>query len=257
MTPRGTPDPRISSTTLFQRTLTLARPASRSHRIFSARNEFAPVHHRDFGGDVGKVERFLDGGIAAADDDDRLLAKEESVASRAGRNAEALECVLARQAEPLRLRPGRQNDRLRSDGTAAVAADAEGPLPEFERHDGVVFDAGADMFGLRAHLLHEPGALDRLGEARIILDVGGDHELTARLEPRQHQRPEKRASRIDGGGVAGRSRTDDDHALVREMGRTQDETPFLQPLRSMPARGGARSTALIWGARMGYNGGAC
>ena len=113
------------------------------------------------------------------------------------------------------------------DDAAAVAADAERPLPEFERHDGVVLDAGADVLGLRAHLLHQPGALDRLGEARIVLDVGGDHQLPARLETRQHQRLQQRARRIDGGGVAGRSRTDDDHALMRAMGRTQDEAPFF------------------------------
>ena len=40
----------------------------------------------------------------------------------------------------------------------------------------------ADMLGLLLHLLHQPGALDDVGEAGIILDVGGDGELAAGLD---------------------------------------------------------------------------
>ena len=40
---------------------------------------------------------------------------------------------------------------------------------------------GADMLGLLLHLLHQPGALDDVGEARVVLDVGGDGQLAARL----------------------------------------------------------------------------
>ena len=41
---------------------------------------------------VGQIERFLDRGVAAADDDDLLVAEEEPVAGRAGRDAEAAKC---------------------------------------------------------------------------------------------------------------------------------------------------------------------
>jgi len=37
----------------------------------------------------------------------------------------------------------------------------------------IVDEARADMLGLRLHLFHQPGPLDDVGEARIILDVGG------------------------------------------------------------------------------------
>ncbi len=81
------------------------------------------------------------------------------------------------------------------------------------------------MLGLRAHLLHQPGALDRLGEARIVLDVGGDHQLAAGLEARQQQRLQHGARGVDRRGVAGRPRADDDDALVRGTVRRSQEGP--------------------------------
>ena len=39
-----------------------------------------------------------------------------------------------------------------------------------------------DVLGLGLHLLHQPGALDDVGEARIVLDVGGDGQLAAGLD---------------------------------------------------------------------------
>ena len=70
-------------------------------------------------------------------------------------------------------------------------------------------DLGADMLGLLLHLLHQPGALDDVGEARIVLDVGGDGQLAARLHARDQHRLEHGARGIDGGGVAGGAGPDD------------------------------------------------
>jgi len=50
-----------------------------------------------------------------------------------------------------------------------------------------VDDAGADLLGLRLHLLHQPGALDDVGEAGVVLHVGGDGQLAAGLVALQHQ----------------------------------------------------------------------
>ena len=69
---------------------------------------------------------------------------------------------------------------------------------------------GADVLGLGLHLLHQPGALDDLGEARIVLDVGGDRHLPAGLAALDDDRLEHCTGRIDGGRVAGRSRAQDD-----------------------------------------------
>src|SRR6056297_4248161 len=51
----------------------------------------AAMNKRDPAGDIGQVQRFLDRGIAAADDRDRLFAVEKPVAGGAGRNPAALE----------------------------------------------------------------------------------------------------------------------------------------------------------------------
>ena len=66
------------------------------------------------------------------------------------------------------------------------------------------------MLGLLLHLLHQPGALDDVGEARIVLDVGGDGELAARLDALDQDRLQHGARGIDRGGVAGRAGADDD-----------------------------------------------
>ncbi len=73
---------------------------------------------------------------------------------------------------------------------------------------------GADMLGLRPHLLHEPGALDHLGEAGIVLDIGGGGELAAGLAAGDEQRLEHGAGGVDRRGVAGRAGPDDDDLVV-------------------------------------------
>ena len=75
-------------------------------------------------------------------------------------------------------------------------------------------DLGADMLGLRPHLLHQPGALDHVGEARIVLDVGGDGQLAAGLDAGDQHRLQHGARGIDGGRVAGRAGADDDQLGV-------------------------------------------
>ncbi|MCP1839205.1 hypothetical protein J2R78_002172 [Bradyrhizobium sp. USDA 4538] len=71
-------------------------------------------------------------------------------------------------------------------------------------------DLGADMGRLLLHLLHQPGALDHIGEAGIVLDVGGDGELPARLDALDQHWLEHRARRVDRCGVTGGAGPDDD-----------------------------------------------
>src|SRR5262245_35233027 len=87
-------------------------------------------------------------------------------------------------------------------------------------------DAGADMLGLCLHLLHQPGALADIGEAGIVLDVGGDRELSARLHALDQDRLQHCARGINGRGVPGWARADDHdfsvgglcHVLARPPG---------------------------------------
>ena len=81
--------------------------------------------------------------------------------------------------------------------------------------DVLLNDARADMLGLEAHLLHEPGPLDHVREARVVLDVRRDHELTARLEAGDHHGFEQGARRIDRRRIACWPRADDDELGMR------------------------------------------
>ena len=69
--------------------------------------------------------------------------------------------------------------------------------------------------GLLRHLLHQPGALDDVGEARIVLDVGRDGELAAGLDALDQDRLEHGAGGVDRRRIAGRARPDDDDLGVR------------------------------------------
>ena len=206
----------------------------------------AAMHDRHLRGEVGQEQRFLDRGIAAADHHDFLAAIEKSVAGGAGRYAETLELFFRRHAEPARLRAGGEDDRLGEIDVAAVAGQAERPLRQFELGDEIGDDFGADMGGLLLHLLHQPGALDHVGKARIVFHVGGDGELAAGLDALDQDRLQHRARRIDRGGVTGRAGTDDDD-LGMDGGRHR-QIPFLREFgqglsgkRPERHRGGAES----------------
>ena len=94
-----------------------------------------------------------------------LLRKKRAVAGGAGRDAEALEGLLGRQPEPLRLGAGGDDQRIAGVGGAAVAGQPERPSAELGLRDVVGDHRGADVLGLLLHLLHQPGTLDDVGEA--------------------------------------------------------------------------------------------
>ncbi len=206
----------------------------------------AAMHDGHLRGEVGQEQRFLDRGVAAADHDDFLAAVEEAVAGRAGRDAKALEFFFRRRAEPARLRAGGEDHGFGEIDVAAVAGQPERPLREVELGDEIGDDLGADMGGLLFHLLHQPRTLDHVGEARIVLDVGGDGELAAGLDALDQDRFQHRARRVDRGGVTGRAGTDDDDLGVNGGGHGQ--IPFfgdfgqdLSGKRPERHRGGAKS----------------
>jgi hypothetical protein len=68
---------------------------------FFAAQLVAPMHQGDVTGDVRQVKRLLDRRVAAADDGDRLVAVEETVAGGAGGNAATGIRFLGRQAQIL------------------------------------------------------------------------------------------------------------------------------------------------------------
>ena len=161
---------------------------------------------------VGEVQRFLDGGIAAANHGDISAAIEEAVAGGAGRHASALIGFLRRQAQPAGLRAGGDDHRVGQPDIAGIADAAERTLREIDVHDQVMKNFGADVAGLRLHLLHQPGALHRGREAGVVLHVGGDHQLAARLQAGHQHGRQAGARRVDSGGVAGGAGADDENS---------------------------------------------
>ena len=169
----------------------------------------APMHDRDLAGEVRQEQRFLDGGIAAADHQDFLAAIEKTVAGGASGYAIAAELLLRRQIEPARLRAGRQDQAVGQIGVAGIADERNGRGAEIDLVHMVGDDFGSDMGGLLLHLLHEPRALDDVGKARIVLDIGRNGELAARLHALDQDRIEHGACGVDRRGIASRAGTDD------------------------------------------------
>ena len=164
----------------------------------------------DLGREAGQVGRLLERGVAAADDGDLAVPEEEPVAGRARRHAAAAQAGLAVEPEPQRRRAGGDDHGLRAV-LGAAGPDAERALGEVDPVDVDVDDARAEALGLGAHRGHQLGALDAVREARVVLDVAGEHQLAARRRTGEDDRLEVRARGVDRGGQPGRAGADDDH----------------------------------------------
>ena len=81
-------------------------------------------------------------------------------------------------------------------------------------------ERGPESLGLLLEPLHEFGTHDSLGKTGKVLDLGGEHQLTAGLIARarrftfDHERSQIGPGRVDGGGESGRTRSDDDDAMM-------------------------------------------
>ena len=81
----------------------------------------AAVDQRHLGREVRQKQSLFHSRVPAADHDDFLTTVEEPVTGGTGRYAKALEMLLARQTQPLRLGPGGQDHRVGGVGGPAVA----------------------------------------------------------------------------------------------------------------------------------------
>src|SRR5690349_17723301 len=116
-------------------------------------------------------------------------------------------------------------------------------------------NACADVLGLRLHLLHEPRALDHVGEAWVVLDVGSDRELAAGLDALNQDRLQHGTRRIDGGGVASRTRADDDDFRVGSLShvlRPPDWASFGRLPPGRPETGRLFCPCPMYGLRASY-----
>jgi hypothetical protein len=107
---------------------------------------------------------------------------------------------------------------------SVARAQAERTLAEVELDDELGDHLHAVAERLLPHPVHEGGPADRLGEAREVLDVGGQHQLPAgqvdpdRLALEDH-RVEVRAAGVDGGRPGRRAGADDDERMRADVVR--------------------------------------
>ena len=79
------------------------------------------MYDRDPFGKVGQEDRFFDGRVAAADDDDLFVAIKESITGGAGRNAMTLEVLFGWQTQPAGLGAGTYDQAVAGEGIAGIA----------------------------------------------------------------------------------------------------------------------------------------
>ena len=116
------------------------------------------------------------------------------------------------EAQPLGRGAHREDQGVRLEA-ALRGLDPERPLRDVDP-GGVLEPAlGAEALGLLLEHLHHLRPGHAVREARIVLDVGREHQLTAELQPRDHDRLELGARRVDRRRVARRPAADDHHPV--------------------------------------------
>ena len=182
-------------------------------RIFLGPKPVPAMDHRDGRCDVRQIQRLLDRGIAASDDRDRFRPVEESVAGGAGRDPPPLVRLLGVEPEVSRGRAGRDDQRI-AGVCRGVAEQAQRPAREIGAGDVVMDESRVEPFRVPAHAFHQVRPLHAFGVARPVVDIGGGGHLAADLDSGDQHRREVGPGRIDGGGVAGRTRAQNEKSGV-------------------------------------------
>ncbi len=96
----------------------------------------------------------------------------------------------------------------------ALVVTLKGCDAQVDGGDGLGLDHRAETLGLGLELLHQLGPLDPVGEAGVVLDLGGDGQLAARLLALEQEVGDVGAAEVQAGGVAGGAGADDDDLEV-------------------------------------------
>src|SRR6478735_7385996 len=172
----------------------------------------ASVDDRDGLGEPGEEGGLLHRCVTAADHSDVLVLAEEAVAGGTPGDSTPGERVLVGQAELTVLRPRGDDDSLGAVHRARSVRDGLDLSGEVDGDHVVGDELGTETLSLSAHVVHELRAHDSVLEAREVLHVGGVHQRTAGGDSSlEHQRIQRRASGVQGGGVTSRPGADDDH----------------------------------------------
>src|SRR2546426_1665147 len=204
----------------------------------------ATVDDRDLGAELGEEGRLFHGRVAASDHEDVLVLVEEAVAGGAGGNAADLgpEIQLLGQPEPAGPRAGGDDEGLRAH-LFLVEGERERTAREIHLAGRSRGELAAEPRGLAAEAVHQLRAEDPFGEAGIVVDVGGQHELAARHVGGILTGPslDDQGLEVAARGVKGRGQP--------RRPRAQDHDPVLRLLhgRVPPAEHGRQDS--ITGAR--------
>ena len=162
------------------------------------------MYDRNVLSDIRQVQRFFDGCVATAYDDDVLPLVEKSVACRACRHAFAHERLLGRQSQIFGRRAGRDDQRI-ARVLAAVAAECERPRPQIDAMNVIEDRFGRESLGVLLKSHHQIGAHDAIRVGRPIIDVGRRHQLAPLRDAGDQHRLKIRTRGVDRSGVAGRT----------------------------------------------------
>ena len=170
---------------------------------------------------LGEVDRFLAGGITPPNYSQLLAAKlgGGAVTDGAGADPAAPEALLLGQMKSVRTGASRQDEGMGVDGLGFAGVDAERTHAEINPIGIGLNQMGPPTDGLGLHAVHQLRSQDAVGEAGVVLHVGGGHQLApgdaSGLEAGDQQGIEVGPGRVDGGGVARRPRADNHDVLHR------------------------------------------
>jgi hypothetical protein len=171
------------------------------HDLFGAES-VAAVDEGDVAGDVGEIECFFHGGIAATHHRDFLAFVEEAVTGGAAGDALAHVRLLGGQAEIFRRGAGGDDEGIAGIG-AGIADQRERPFREFGGMDVVEDDLRVETLRMPLKTLHEIRAQHAVHVARPVVHLGGGHELAALVETGDGHGLEVGARGVYGQGIAG------------------------------------------------------
>ena len=128
----------------------------------------------------------------------------------------AHQALLRLEAEHQRLGTGADDDHVAPCRSSSRIQTRNGRCGEVDRGDLLGDDLGAEPAACGPHVGHQVGAHDAVREAGEVLDLGRQHELTARLVARTRrlafddQRRQVGSGGVDRCGQTGWTRPDDD-----------------------------------------------
>jgi len=141
------------------------------------------------------------------------FSREEPVTGGTGRNAAAHVLFFRGNAE-IHGRSAGADDQRVAGVDAAVAFQHEGALVELGGVDVIEDDLRAEAFGVALEPLHQFGPLHAIGVGRPVVHLGRGGELAAHGHAGDQRGLKVGARGIDRGGVTGRTRSQDQQAVV-------------------------------------------